>query len=379
MMGDDVSGGEVELVNLVKSFGVARAVDGINLHIPGGEFFSLLGSSGCGKTTTLRMIAGFEQPTSGQILLDGVDMTGTPPHKRHVNTVFQSYALFPHLNVFDNVAFGLRRQRVDTDQLKRRVAEALELVQLTGFEKRRPVQMSGGQQQRVALARALVLKPSVLLLDEPLGALDAKLRKQLQIELKALQQQVGITFVYVTHDQEEALTMSDRIAVMSRGRVEQVAAPEQIYEEPSTVFVADFLGVSNLMVAVAEGADREGRCRIRLGSFELSAGRGEGTISGSTKITIRPERVRLEAHGSTGENRVPGMVERWVYLGSAVQLIVRLATGEKIQALVQNTGETIPFAQGTPVQAYLPVEALRVLVDTGAVAGVTNGGPATSR
>jgi spermidine/putrescine transport system ATP-binding protein len=361
-----VSGGEVELINLVKSYGIVRAVDSINLHIPGGEFFSLLGSSGCGKTTTLRMIAGFEQPTSGQILLDGVDMTGTPPHKRHVNTVFQNYALFPHLNVYDNVAFGLRRQRVETSEVKRRVGEALELVQLTGFEKRKPAQMSGGQQQRVALARALILKPAVLLLDEPLGALDAKLRKQLQIELKQLQQQVGITFIYVTHDQEEALTMSDRIAVMSHGKVEQVAPPVQVYEEPSTVFVADFLGVSNLMTAIAHGADVQGRCRVRLGSFELSAGRGDQSFSGNTKITIRPERIRLETHGTSGENRVPGMVERWVYLGNAVQLIVRLATGEKLQVLMQNTGDNIPFSQGTPVNAHLPAEALRVLVDTGA-------------
>jgi spermidine/putrescine transport system ATP-binding protein len=361
-----VSGGEVQLINLMKVFGMVHAVDSINLHIPGGEFFSLLGSSGCGKTTTLRMIAGFEQPTSGQILLDGVDMTGTPPNKRHVNTVFQNYALFPHLNVFDNVAFGLRRARVDAGDVKRRVGEALELVRLTGFEKRKPAQMSGGQQQRVALARTLVLKPAVLLLDEPLGALDAKLRKQLQVELKALQQQVGITFIYVTHDQEEALTMSDRIAVMSQGRIEQVAPPEQVYEEPSSVFVADFLGVSNLMTAIAQGADGAGHCRVRLGSFDLSAGRGDCNISGSTKITIRPERVRLEPHGSSGENRVPGMIERWVYLGNAVQLIVRLATGEAIQALIQNTGEHIAFAQGTPVHAYLPVKALRVLVDTGA-------------
>ncbi|HEX3065553.1 MAG TPA: ABC transporter ATP-binding protein [Dongiaceae bacterium] len=368
-----MSGGEVELINLVKAFGIARAVDGINLHIPGGEFFSLLGSSGCGKTTTLRMIAGFEQPTSGQILLDGVDMTGTPPHKRHVNTVFQSYALFPHLNVYDNVAFGLRRSKVGDADVKRRVGEALELVQLTGFETRKPAQMSGGQQQRVALARALVLKPSVLLLDEPLGALDAKLRKALQIELKQLQQQVGITFIYVTHDQEEALTMSDRIAVMSRGRVEQVAAPEEIYEAPATVFVADFLGVSNLMMAVAEGADSAGRCRVRLGDFELRAGRGDKSMSGNTKITIRPERVRLENHGSSGENRVPGMVERWVYLGNAVQLIVRLATGEKIQVLMQNTGDDIPFTQGTPVHAHLPAEALRVLVDSGVSAPAAKG------
>jgi len=368
-----VAGGEVTVVDLVKQFGDVTAVDGINLQMPAGEFFSMLGPSGCGKTTTLRMIAGFEQPTSGQILLDGVDMTGTPPHKRHVNTVFQSYALFPHLNVYDNVAFGLRRARVSDADVKRRVGEALELVQLTGFEKRKPAQMSGGQQQRVALARALVLKPSVLLLDEPLGALDAKLRKALQIELKQLQQQVGITFIYVTHDQEEALTMSDRIAVMSHGRVEQVAPPEEIYEAPSTVFVADFLGVSNLMMAVAQGADSSGRCRVRLGEFELRAGRGDRSISGNTKITIRPERVRLESHGTSGENRIPGMVERWVYLGNAVQLIVRLATGEKIQVLMQNTGDEIPFSQGTPVHAHLPAEALRVLVDSGVTAPAVKG------
>jgi spermidine/putrescine transport system ATP-binding protein len=371
-----VSGGEVQVVDLIKRFGPVTAVHGINLHMPGGEFFSMLGPSGCGKTTTLRMIAGFEQPSDGKILLDGEDMTGTPPHKRHVNTVFQNYALFPHLNVQDNVAFGLRRQRVERNELQRRVAEALDLVQLTGFEKRKPAQLSGGQQQRVALARALVLKPAVLLLDEPLGALDAKLRKTLQIELKALQQQVGITFIYVTHDQEEALTMSDRIAVMSNGRVEQVASPRQVYEEPSTVFVADFLGVSNLMQVTARGADSQGRCRIRLDSFELQAARGDTAMSGETKATIRPERVRLEPQSASGENRVPGMVERWVYLGNAVQLIVRLATGQTIQVLIQNTGDDIPYAQGTPVQVHLPADALRVLTDTGAPGARDNGGAA---
>jgi spermidine/putrescine transport system ATP-binding protein len=360
-----VSGGEVELINLNKIFGTMRAVDNINLKIPGGEFFSLLGSSGCGKTTTLRMIAGFEQPSSGQIILDGVDMTETPPHKRHVNTVFQSYALFPHLNVFDNVAFGLRRARVDAQQVTRRVNEALELVQLTGFEKRKPAQMSGGQQQRVALARALVLKPAVLLLDEPLGALDARLRKQLQVELKTLQQQVGITFIYVTHDQEEALTMSDRIAVMSNGRIEQMAPPEEIYEAPATVFVADFLGVSNLMDAVASGADSVGRCKVRIGDLDFYAGRGGATVSGTTKVTIRPERVRLEPNGTSGENRLPGTVQRWVYLGNAVQLIVQLATGTKIQALMQNSGDEIPYREGTHVTVHLPSSALRVLTDTG--------------
>jgi len=371
-----VSGGEVQLVSLVKRFGNVNAVDGINLHMPAGEFFSLLGSSGCGKTTTLRMIAGFEQPSEGHILLDNEDMTDRPPHRRHVNTVFQNYALFPHLNVFDNVAFGLRRARVERSEVNRRVGEALELVQLTSFEKRKPAQMSGGQQQRVALARALVLKPAVLLLDEPLGALDAKLRKQLQIELKSLQQQVGITFIYVTHDQEEALTMSDRIAVMSNGRVEQVAPPEQVYEEPATVFVADFLGVSNLMDATASGADGRGCCQVRVGDFALSAGRGDMSVTGTTKITIRPERIRLEPHGSSGENRLPGMVERWVYLGNAVQLIVRLATGSAVQVLIQNTGDKIPYSQGSPVHAHFPVEALRVLTDSGATAPPRSGGAA---
>jgi spermidine/putrescine transport system ATP-binding protein len=236
-----VAGGEVEVVELVKQFSELTAVDGINLQMPAGEFFSMLGPSGCGKTTTLRMIAGFERPTSGRILLDGHDMALTPPHKRNVNTVFQNYALFPHLNVFDNIAFGLRRHEAAQGGDPPRVAEALELVQLTGLEKRKPVQMSGGQQQRVALARALVLQPAVLLLDEPLGALDAKLRKALQIELKALQQQVGITFIYVTHDQEEALTMSDRIAVMSDGRVEQVGRRRRSTRSRDT-FVAGLPG-----------------------------------------------------------------------------------------------------------------------------------------
>jgi spermidine/putrescine transport system ATP-binding protein len=364
--GANVSGGDVELVDLVKAFGSMRAVDQINLHIPGGEFFSLLGSSGCGKTTTLRMIAGFERPTSGQILLDGVDMTATAPHRRHVNTVFQNYALFPHLNVFDNVAFGLRRARVEKSEVNRRVQEALDLVQLTQFAKRKPAQMSGGQQQRVALARALVLKPSVLLLDEPLGALDARLRKQLQVELKTLQQQVGITFVYVTHDQEEALTMSDRIAIMSNGHIEQIASPKEMYEAPATVFVADFLGVSNLMeVSAASGGNAANGTRIKVGQYELTAGHGQAP-GGNTKATIRPERIRLESAGAPGgENRIPGQVERWVYLGNAVQLIVKIDTGHTIQALMHNDGDEIPYAPGTPVQVHMPANALRVLTDTG--------------
>ena len=359
-----MAGGEVEVVDLVKEFNEVTAVDGINLQMPAGEFFSMLGPSGCGKTTTLRMIAGFEQPTSGQILLDGQNMALTPPHKRNVNMVFQHYALFPHLNVFDNIAFGLRRNKQPKAEIRRRVAESLELVQLTGLEKRKPGQMSGGQQQRVALARALVLQPSVLLLDEPLGALDAKLRKALQIELKELQQQVGITFIYVTHDQEEALTMSDRIAVMNAGRVEQVGPPQDLYEEPTTTFVADFLGVSNLMTVDAQG-ESSGRCKVALGEFELYASNGDVSTVGETRMVIRPERVRLEAHESTGENRIPGMVERVVYLGNGNQIIVGLAHGERIQALVQNTGDELAYRQGDPVKAYMPAEALRVLTDTG--------------
>ena len=354
-------GGEVQLVDLVKSFGEVNAVDGINMHIPGGEFFSMLGPSGCGKTTTLRLIGGFERPTEGRILLDGVDMAQTPPHKRNVNTVFQSYALFPFLTVEENVAFGLRFKNVSKQDAKRRAGEALAMVQLGGFENRRPSQLSGGQQQRVALARALVLNPAVLLLDEPLGALDAKLRKALQIELKALQEEVGITFVYVTHDQEEALTMSDRIAVMSNGRVEQVGSPEEVYEEPATAYVADFLGVSNLMTAEAEGGDAGD---VRLGDFRLTAERGERGAQGTVKLVIRPERVQLEDHGTGGENRIPGMVERVLYVGSIIQVLVHLAHGETLQAWVQNRGGEAQWQQGTPVTVHLPSDALRILVDS---------------
>jgi spermidine/putrescine transport system ATP-binding protein len=356
-----MTGGEVRLVDLVKRFAETTAVDGITVDIPGGEFFSLLGPSGCGKTTTLRLIAGFEQPTSGQILLDGADVAHVPPNKRRVNTVFQSYALFPHLNVHDNVAFGLRFTDTSKEASRQMVHDALALVRLEGFDKRKPSQLSGGQQQRVALARALILNPSVLLLDEPLGALDAKLRKALQVELKALQETVGITFVYVTHDQEEALTMSDRLAVMSNGRIEQVGTPAEVYEEPASAYVADFLGVSNLMDAVAAAGATNGSCRVKIGSFELAAAQGDTGATGDVKVTIRPERVNLEAHGTPGENRVPGMVERVVYLGSSTQLIVRLAQGDTVQALMQNQGAALPYEQGSPVSVFLPSDALRVL------------------
>jgi len=362
-----MSEGHVELESLTKRFDDVAAVDGISLEIRAGEFFSLLGPSGCGKTTTLRMVAGFEPPTSGKILLDGVDVGNWAPNRRNVNTVFQSYALFPFLTVAENVAFGMRYKSVPKSEREDRVAEALELVQLSGYERRRPNQLSGGQQQRVALARALVLRPAVLLLDEPLGALDAKLRRTLQVELGVLQKQVGITFLYVTHDQEEALTMSDRLAVMNNGKIVQLGTPEEVYNEPADAYVADFLGVSNLMDAQVEpGGNGEG-CRLRLGDFTLEAKAGQLDATGAVKVAIRPERVHLYPYESEsgGVNRLPGMVERLVFLGSTTHIYVRLATGSALQALVRNDGGGVPYNQGTPVSVGLPADALRVLPDPG--------------
>ncbi len=359
-----MAGGSIELCGLTKKFSEV-AVDNIDLTVASGEFFSLLGPSGCGKTTTLRLVAGFEQPTSGTILLDGVDVSGVPPHRRNVNTVFQSYALFPFLSVADNVAFGLRHRKLTKADLTKRVNEALELVRMTSFAKRRPGQLSGGQQQRVALARALVLNPAVLLLDEPLGALDAKLRRSLKVELKALQERVGITFLYVTHDQEEALTMSDRLAVMNAGKIVQIGTPREVYEEPADTYVADFLGAANLMEIWVSSAGPP--AALRLGDWALTSTRceaavdGGGDFTGKAHAVIRPERVRIEAHGSPGDNRVPAMVERVVFLGASTQVLLRLAPGVPLQALMQNDGERPDLAQGTPVHCYLPPDALRVL------------------
>ena len=358
-----MAGGRIELVALTKRF-TDIAVDRIDLTVDSGEFFSLLGPSGCGKTTTLRLIAGFEQPTEGTILLDGVEMTSTPPHRRNVNTVFQSYALFPFLSVFDNVAFGLRNRRLTKAETNKRVGDALDLVQLTGFEKRRPGILSGGQQQRVALARALVLNPSVLLLDEPLGALDAKLRRSLKVELKALQERVGITFLYVTHDQEEALTMSDRLAVMNAGRIVQLGTPRTIYEEPADTYVADFLGVSNLMEVNVVERGPGSQCRVRLGEMALAVDRGEVDALGPAHALIRPERVRIEPYGQDGQagpNRVPAMVERLVFLGASTQVMLRLAPGALLQAVVPNDGTEATLSQGTPVHVFLAPDVLRVL------------------
>jgi spermidine/putrescine transport system ATP-binding protein len=354
-----MAGGSIELAGLSKLFGDSAAVDNIDLTVASGEFFSLLGPSGCGKTTTLRLIAGFEQPTTGRILLDGADVSAVPPHRRDVNTVFQSYALFPFLTAFDNVAFGLRYAKTTKAELRSRVGAALELVSMSSFSSRRPGQLSGGQQQRVALARALVLNPKVLLLDEPLGALDAKLRRSLKVELKALQERVGITFLYVTHDQEEALTMSDRLAVMNAGRIAQIGTPREVYEEPADAYVADFLGAANLMQVSVSSASP---AKVKVGDSELSSSYVCPAAAGQTAhAVIRPERVRVEPHGSAGPNRVPALVERLVFLGPATQVMLRLATGASLQALLQNDGEPLDLAQGSPVHAYLPADALRVL------------------
>jgi spermidine/putrescine transport system ATP-binding protein len=355
------AGGSISIVGLRKDFDEVVAVDGIDIDIRPGEFYSLLGPSGCGKTTTLRMLAGFEQPTAGQIFIDGVDVAHTPAHKRPLNTVFQSYALFPHLDVESNVGYGLRwRKDVDKQDRAPRIARALELVQLSALAKRRPHQLSGGQQQRVALARALVLEPLVLLLDEPLGALDAKLRHSLRSELSALQREVGITFVFVTHDQEEALEMSDRLAVMDAGRIVQAGTPREIYQEPQTEFVADFLGVANLLDV--ECLTGSGPVRpVRLGEFTVRAQTPGLHGSGPGRSVIRPECVELGRAGLTGDNRVPGMVDRTVFQGSTTQVMVRLPHGPVIQSLLTNASTEDQYTAGQPVTVHLPPESLRVL------------------
>ena len=332
----------VTLKAVTKRFADFVAVDDLDLEIGSGEFFTLLGPSGCGKTTTLRMIAGFEEPTEGTVLIDGDDVVGLPSHKRPTNTVFQSYALFPHMSVADNVAFGLRRQGVDGAETERRVSEELERVGLAREANRKPAQLSGGQQQRVALARAIVNRPRVLLLDEPLGALDLKLRKGLQVELKRIQREVGITFVYVTHDQEEALTMSDRMAVMNAGKIEQLGTPEEVYERPTTTFVAGFIGVSNLMPGVVEDASG-GRTRVRLDAGVSIDVAGNGFSAGDRcHAVVRPEKLQIsEVEGSTGDGwpSVGGTVESSVYLGTATQIVVRLAGDVPMTVLVPNADE----------------------------------------
>jgi spermidine/putrescine transport system ATP-binding protein len=330
----------VRLERVTKRFGDFTAVREMDLDIPRGEFFTMLGPSGCGKTTTLRMVAGFEDPSEGRVLLSGEDVTSLPAFRRPTNTVFQSYALFPHRSVEKNVAFGLERQKVDRDEIRRRVGEELERVGLAGEAKRRPAQLSGGQQQRVALARALVNRPEVLLLDEPLGALDLKLRKQLQVELKRIQRDVGITFVYVTHDQEEALTMSDRIAVMNRGVVEQVADPETVYERPGTTFVAGFIGVSNLMPGEVVSSNGAGtQMRLDAGPTVTTLDSGGVQTGERAHAVVRPEKLELRQVGAPAEGNRPsveGQVESSLYLGTATQMVVLLGDGTRMTVLVPN-------------------------------------------
>jgi spermidine/putrescine transport system ATP-binding protein len=326
---------DIRLENVTKRFQDVVAVDDLTLEIESGKFYALLGPSGCGKTTTLRMIGGFEEPTEGTIYLGERAVTGLPPYKRDVNTVFQSYALFPHLSVFENVAFGLRRRKVNRSQVGSQVEEILRIVGLAGYGNRKPRQLSGGQQQRVALARALVNRPRVLLLDEPLGALDLKLRKEMQLELKRIQHEMGFTFVHVTHDQEEAMTMADSIVVMNRGRIEQLGEPAELYERPRTEFVASFLGVSNLLPGTVAGPDS-----VRLLSGEVlhvSPSVLDGR-TGEVAVGIRPEKLSIDAGH---ENRLAGEIVERAYVGVATQYVVKTPMGE-LSVYVQGAGAHVP-------------------------------------
>ncbi len=345
---------DLTLTSVTKSFGAFTAVDDLDLTVPQGSFFALLGPSGCGKTTTLRMVAGLEEPTAGTIALGDTDITRLKPYRRPVNTVFQSYALFPHLTIADNVAFGLRRQgRKDVDAT---VTEMLELVELVEMRKRRPAQLSGGQQQRVALARALINQPKVLLLDEPLGALDLKLRRQMQIELKRIQTEVGLTFVHVTHDQEEAMTMADTVAVMNEGRIEQMGAPEELYEAPATTFVANFLGQSNLVSGKVEGADGA-VLRLDVHGARIAAGKDRARVTdGDVWVGVRPEKVQLSDPGEDlrdGHNvLVDGQVSDVSFVGVSTQYLVRMGWGQELTAFEQNTGARRRFRVGDKVDLH---------------------------
>jgi spermidine/putrescine transport system ATP-binding protein len=330
---------DVRLESVTKLFKDTVAVDDLTLRVQDGEFFSLLGPSGCGKTTTLRMIGGFEDPTSGSIFLGESNVSGLPPYKRDVNTVFQSYALFPHLSVFENVAFGLRRKKVAKPEVEARVKDSLVLVDLPGYEERKPAQLSGGQQQRVALARALVNNPKVLLLDEPLGALDLKLRKQMQLELKRIQEEIGITFIYVTHDQEEAMTMSNRLAVMRAGRIEQIGAPEETYENPSTEFVAGFLGASNLLAGKRKGD--AGDTVVLDDGTEISVPSERlARVNRSFKVGVRPEKIRIETDSAQGAgwNVLKGTLLIRTFVGVSHQYTVEGPDRAQLTVYEQNLG-----------------------------------------
>ena len=355
----------VELDRVTKAFGDFKAVDDVSVHIEEKRFFALLGPSGCGKTTTLRMIGGFEEPTLGLIRLHGENVTGLKPYRRPVNTVFQSYALFPHLSIYENVAFGLRRKNVDKGEITRRVGAMLELVQLTGYDKRKPTQLSGGQRQRVALARALINHPKVLLLDEPLGALDLKLRKEMQIELKRIQQEVGITFIHVTHDQEEAMTMADTIAVMHAGKIERMGSPAAIYDDPRSTFVASFLGASNMMDVEAVDV-AAGRVTITGGTAVHLPADSLARFEGDLLVGVRPEKIRLQY--PTDPDPLPNAVEGQVvdasFIGVSTHYLVRADFGEEMAAVVQNIDQT-RFAPGERVRMTWRPEHTFAAVDTG--------------
>lgn len=346
----------VEIKGISKSFNNIKVLNNIDLTVNKGEFFSLLGPSGCGKTTLLRIIAGFEIPDSGKVIIDGIDYTDVPPYKRPVNMVFQNYALFPHLNVFENIAFGLRYQNLGKVEIRRRVFEALELVQLVGFENRKPSELSGGQKQRVALARALVLKPKVLLLDEPLNALDPKLRKEMQIELKKLQHEVKVTFIFVTHDQEEALSISDRIAVINRGEIEQVGTGYEIFEKPRTEFVANFMGARNLFTGVLHRLDKH-MVEIELPNlvrFKVFNNKNLKLNSGEFKFVVRPEKIFIRKTPVKNQAfvSIPAIVESKLYYGASTSWILK-ANGFSIFVEEQNRGIKLKneFSPGEEVYA----------------------------
>jgi spermidine/putrescine transport system ATP-binding protein len=359
---------DVRLERVTKKFGEVVAVDDLSLSFERGGFVALLGPSGCGKTTTLRMIGGFEEPTAGTVYLGEQDVTGLPPYRREVNTVFQNYALFPHMSIFDNVAFGLRQKGVSKHEVSKRVPEMLDLVELTGFEKRKPTQLSGGQAQRVALARALINQPRVLLLDEPLGALDLKLRKQMQIELKGIQTNVNITFIHVTHDQEEAMTMADRIAVMNQGRIEQIGPPNDLYERPQTAFVAGFLGVSNLVAATVQNG---GVVQLADGSTARVPSEALEGAPKDVRIGVRPEKVRVLSASETpepDENRLAGSVRDVSYIGVSTQYVIDTPSGDELVAIAQNTGRGARrLNAGEAVQVVWDPEHTFVITDAGAV------------
>jgi len=352
----------VRLEHVTKVFDDASAVDDLNLDVMEGEFFSLLGPSGCGKTTTLRMIAGLEDPSSGRIMLGGRDVTYMAPYHRDVNTVFQSYALFPHLDVYENIAFGLRRKKVDKAEVRRRVGRILEIVDLPDFERRRVNQLSGGQQQRIALARALVNEPTLLLLDEPMSALDAKLRHQMQIELKSIQSRVGITFLYVTHDQEEAMTMSDRLVVMRHGKIEGIGTPRDVYDNPTTEFVAKFLGASNLLAGVVAGRHDDVTTVTLDDGASLSVPTSRlpaGVTSTTVKVGVRPEKISIASSEKTStpsRNTLRGRVRVSTFTGVGNQYLVEMPSGADITVYAQNIGEELAPRSGDEVLLSWPVE-----------------------